>query len=251
VLRRLLNSFRSTELDYGRDIIARWVAKECSAKPLIRLLDVGYGVGLDIRHIKAKHPALVFELHGVDSEPRHLHLSDELGVQVACANIERERLPYPDGHFDVVLCNQVLEHTKDLFWILSEMGRVLKPDGSIMIGVPNMASLHGRLMLLFGMQPSCVRVMGAHVRGFTARGMREFLECDGHFTVAQIRGSNFFPFPAPIASLLARVLPGCAVSSFFLVHKNASAGEFRDVLRTRRLATNYFQGPDRQSTHRV
>ena len=40
-----------------------------------------------------------------------------------------EQLPYPDQCFDVVFCCDVLEHLRDLPKVISEISRVLKPNG--------------------------------------------------------------------------------------------------------------------------
>jgi 2-polyprenyl-6-hydroxyphenyl methylase/3-demethylubiquinone-9 3-methyltransferase len=40
-----------------------------------------------------------------------------------------EDMPYPDNHFDTVVCVDVLEHVGDLTQVLSEVARVLKPGG--------------------------------------------------------------------------------------------------------------------------
>ena len=40
-----------------------------------------------------------------------------------------EALPYPDASFDAVVCVDVLEHVNDLPRVVSEIARVLRPDG--------------------------------------------------------------------------------------------------------------------------
>lgn len=40
-----------------------------------------------------------------------------------------EQMPYPDNHFDIVACVDVLEHVRDLSQVLAEVVRVLKPGG--------------------------------------------------------------------------------------------------------------------------
>lgn len=48
-----------------------------------------------------------------------------------------KRLPYPDGHFDLVFDNSALEHIPDLQQSLSEIARVLKPKGVFAFNVLN------------------------------------------------------------------------------------------------------------------
>lgn len=46
-------------------------------------------------------------------------------------------LPYKDMSFDVVYASEVLEHLRDDRGALSEIRRVLKPDGRLLVTVPN------------------------------------------------------------------------------------------------------------------
>lgn len=43
---------------------------------------------------------------------------------------------YPDDHFDVILCSHVLEHVQDDIKAMSELHRVLHPDGLAILDVP-------------------------------------------------------------------------------------------------------------------
>ena len=47
-----------------------------------------------------------------------------LGVSVFALNIERDALPFEDGSVDIVIANQILEHTKEFFWIFHQVSRV-------------------------------------------------------------------------------------------------------------------------------
>lgn len=52
------------------------------------------------------------------------------------------RFPFPDGSFDSVVCNQVIEHVKDPIFFLGEILRVLVPGGVLLITVPLMWGEH-------------------------------------------------------------------------------------------------------------
>jgi SAM-dependent methyltransferase len=59
-------------------------------------------------------------------------------------------LPYPDATFARVLCLDVLEHLAFAAQpvALSELNRVLRPDGEVLISVPNLAHLQSRVHFL-------------------------------------------------------------------------------------------------------
>ncbi|MEO1654129.1 MAG: class I SAM-dependent methyltransferase, partial [Bacteroidota bacterium] len=44
-----------------------------------------------------------------------------------------DHLPYPDAHFEAILCNRVLSHIEDLSGVFEEFHRVLKPGKQVML----------------------------------------------------------------------------------------------------------------------
>jgi SAM-dependent methyltransferase len=68
-----------------------------------------------------------------------------------------EVLPFPSTAFDIVTCMGSLEHFLDKPAALAEMRRVLKPDGFIVLLVPNAGFLTRRLGLYGGTQQKAVR----------------------------------------------------------------------------------------------
>ena len=57
-----------------------------------------------------------------------------------------ERAPFKDESFDVILFSHSLEHLFSPFDALGRVRRLLKPDGMIVIAVPNADSLEARLL---------------------------------------------------------------------------------------------------------
>lgn len=167
------------------------------------------------------------------------------GIQVYSLNIEKDSFPFNDESIDVVIANQVLEHTKELFWIFHEISRVLPVGGKLIIGVPNLASLHNRLLLFLGRQPSPIQSASAHVRGFTKHDLKRFVTLcfPGGYILDAFRGSNFYPFPPLIAKPLSALLPNFAWGSFFLFRKvKTYNNEFLRFPIEQNLETNFFIG---------
>ena len=52
------------------------------------------------------------------------------------------RIPFPDKHFDAILCTEVLEHAMQPEALIAEMHRVLRPGGSLVLTVPFAARVH-------------------------------------------------------------------------------------------------------------
>lgn len=51
-------------------------------------------------------------------------------------NMDVRHLPFDEGHFDIIICNHVLEHIPDDMRAMDEIHRVLKADGLAILQVP-------------------------------------------------------------------------------------------------------------------
>ena len=72
------------------------------------------------------------------------------------------RIPFAGGSFDLVICHHGLEHIPNVEETLAEIGRILKPDGRLVISIPNG----------YGLCDSIYRFVfggGGHVNRFTWR----------------------------------------------------------------------------------
>ena len=69
-------------------------------------------------------------------------------------DLEKTKLPVPDETFDYVICSEVIEHMEiDPMFMLSEVNRVTKPGGILILTTPNVASSHGITKMLMGLEP--------------------------------------------------------------------------------------------------
>ncbi len=108
-----------------------------------RVLDVGCGLGILLEHLSG-------ERHGVDYDLSVVQVAQQrLGEKASIVCADASVLPYPDAHFEVVICSEMLEHLSDPLPVIREMLRVAKPSGRIIITVPNEFWLtFGRFVML-------------------------------------------------------------------------------------------------------
>mgnify|MGYP001124675734 FL=1 len=234
---------------YGPHVVERFVR---SLPPVRIAVDLGAGSGRDLEIVRRLHPGCTTV--AVEGGREYARALEGKVDSVQVLDIERDALPFADGSVDLVIANQVLEHTKEIFWIFHEVTRSLRIGGHFLIGVPNVASLHNRLLLLFGRHPTQHKLCSAHVRPFSKSDTLRFLEAcfPGGYRLAAFAGSQFYPFPARVARILARVFPTAAFSIFFLLEKQAPyRDEFATYPARAKLETNFWVGTVRvQSQYR-
>ncbi len=162
------------------------------------------------------------------------------GLEVARVDLETGRFPWEDGSVDVVVCNQVLEHLKNIWLPMTEMHRVLRPGGHAVLSVPNLASLHNRVLLALGRQPTSVRVRGPHVRGYAFREFRDLVALGGAYEVQRALTAGFYPLPARLSRPFSSLWTGAGHTTIVLARKTAAPppwleyieGEVEDGMQT-------------------
>jgi glycosyltransferase involved in cell wall biosynthesis/SAM-dependent methyltransferase len=121
---------------------------------------------------------------------------------------EKDRFPYPDEHFSTVLCCELIEHLfADPMHLMSEVNRILKPGGHLVLTTPNVAALRGISAILLGYHPGFFHayikpaaesgeVDARHNREYTAREIHKLLDISG-FAVARLETGEFLDLPHP------------------------------------------------------
>lgn len=107
-------------------------ALRLAGDPRARILDFGCGAGEVVRELLARG----YDAYGADvfyegaCDLASVETSGLLGKRIL--RIEEGRLPFPDGHFSVVVADQVFEHIESLDATLREIHRVLRADGAFL-----------------------------------------------------------------------------------------------------------------------
>jgi len=165
------------------------------------------------------------EIYGVDINELALAEAQKKGITVVKADLNN-KIPLPSSFFDIILSNQTMEHLINPDNLLEEIHRLLKPDGYLYISVPNLCSLHNRLFILLGWQPTCISpsrkhllkipVFGyvgggrEHLTAFSPLAFKQMLNLYG-FRIIEYYGSSFYPFRGGLGEFLSRFFPNLSV----------------------------------------
>lgn len=101
-----------------------------------RLLDVGCAAGEFGKTLKNTRD---IEVIGVELDPQAAELARRHLDEVITGNIETLVLPFPDGYFDCITCADVLEHLVDPWETVLKLKKLLTPEGTLVISLPNVS----------------------------------------------------------------------------------------------------------------
>lgn len=134
-------------------------------KPGARVLDLGCGTGEFLKLAKDKG----CEVIGIEPGQTYAEFArSEYGIDVINAPWQQADLPL--GAFDVVTCQQVVEHLRDPMAAIAAMTAWLKPEGTLYVSVPDMRPNN---------KPSFERFHFAHIYGFTPETLELALRLNG------------------------------------------------------------------------
>ncbi len=141
----------------------------------------------------------------------HRVATSETGETFECFvdhfDAEKDCFPYPDEHYDTVLCCELIEHlASDPMHMMVEIHRILKPGGHLLLTTPNAASLRAISAILQGYHPGFFAAYirptaggeaeARHNREYAPREVRGLLENSG-FTVVRLESGEFRDEPHP------------------------------------------------------
>jgi 2-polyprenyl-3-methyl-5-hydroxy-6-metoxy-1,4-benzoquinol methylase len=179
-----------------------------------KLLDLGCDDGgwtLKLaRKIKTK------DVSGYEIIKERARKAEKRGVNVKLGDLN-EPLSYSNAMFDVVHTNQVIEHLNNTDLFLSEIYRILKPNGYAIISTENLSSWHNIFALTLGYMPFSLTNVSSktgavgnplaphtgedfweedswqHQRIFTIRGLKHLSVLHG-FKFEKVLASGYYPF---------------------------------------------------------
>jgi 2-polyprenyl-3-methyl-5-hydroxy-6-metoxy-1,4-benzoquinol methylase len=166
-----------------------------------RVLDVGCGEGRFAAELARAGATVV----GIDIAEEPLRRARELHPELDVGLVDPlGGWQLADASFDVVWAGEVIEHVADTAAWLSEIRRVLRPGGRLLLSTP----AHGRLTILalaLSSRAFAARFdpRGEHLRFYSRATLTELLE-DFRFQEVEVRGAGGVPGARRL--LLARAI---------------------------------------------
>jgi 2-polyprenyl-3-methyl-5-hydroxy-6-metoxy-1,4-benzoquinol methylase len=150
----------------------------------LKLLELGAGDGATLRTAKARGIAS----YGVGIDIANV-ADGEAGVdglpqvdRFLIGNVEQMDLDLPAGHFDVILCADVLEHLVDPWRVVRRLAHHLRPGGLFLSSIPNVRN-HRSLSQIVLRGDFHYAESGlldrSHLRFFCRKNIRELFEQAG------------------------------------------------------------------------
>jgi 2-polyprenyl-3-methyl-5-hydroxy-6-metoxy-1,4-benzoquinol methylase len=128
-------SLREARYDALGDDIDAWAAAAEAEGRKLRVLDVGCTSGILFRHLEPRPHCANIEIAATDIKREPLYRRERY-LSYTMDDLMAGNPKTPSNAFDVVVCEQVLEHLPRIDVAIAALERMARPGGKVCVGVP-------------------------------------------------------------------------------------------------------------------
>jgi len=127
--------------------------------PKQKVLDVGCGDGYHLCVFNSTDDIRRnVRFYGIEKSELRVEFASRACNELSFTNIDflvgsADDLPFPDNYFDIILCSDVIEHLLHPEKCFSEMNRVLKRGGVVIVTTPNKTTFPQQAVNIFRKSP--------------------------------------------------------------------------------------------------
>lgn len=165
------------------------------------ILEVGCGEG----NFALNFPGT--DYWGIEPVSKQANIAASKGLKILNGAYEDVSDQIPNGHFDLIACNDVIEHMIDPIGFLQNVKQKLKPTGKLIASIPNIRHITVLFKLLFNGEFDYEKsgIMDyTHLHFFTPRSFEKIAKSCG-WDVEILEPLTIAPFK-PIKNLILKFL---------------------------------------------
>jgi len=145
-----------------------------------KIIEIGCGNGAFAATVKNKNQAEVWGIELIEEEAL---IAKSVLDNVLIGGCEKHLNNLPDNYFDVIYCNDVLEHLTDPYSVLEVFKSKLAPGGVVISSIPNVRFYRSFSKVVFGKdwKYDDYGIMDkTHLRFFTGKSIKRMYEDLGY-----------------------------------------------------------------------
>jgi SAM-dependent methyltransferase len=184
-------SLRQSRYDAAAQDISDWAGAAARSGRTLAVLDVGCGTGSLLRHLEAKPNFASLVVSATNFYEKTTYKPDSYREYIIC-DLTKPCPELRSEAYDVVVCEQMLEHLPDVGVAMDTLARVTRRGGHLIIGVP----IHPPTFDLVRLRlvPLLDRMVGipaghrGHLQAFTLFSFRRLLRSYPNLRLTGMRG---------------------------------------------------------------
>jgi len=215
-MRKYFEKLYSSATDSNHQNIISLLEKNDNAN----FLDLGCDDGL--LSVKLAKQIGTKNIYGVEIVNERMKRAEKNGLKVRNFDLNK-KMNFENNFFNVIHANQVIEHLHNSDNFISEIYRILKPNGYAIISTENASSWCNIFASIMGWQIFSLtnfsnKKLGVgnpfalhkdsgehlrswnHIRIYNIRGLKEYFEAFG-FKIEKIKGAGYFPLPSFLGNI--------------------------------------------------